>query len=156
MRKLESSIKKDAASRRSTPNGRHINERQLKYMTGQVAKGTMTRREFVGRAAALGVTAAVANSMLANAAADAHEARSGVASLKIGSSGGETTNTHDPALTASEVPLNNLRHWGETLVEVDPTARSTPAWPKALKPPPMPRHGRSRSAKASSSPTAKT
>ena len=39
---------------------------QLKHMTGQVAKGTMTRREFVGRAAALGVTAAVANSMLAN------------------------------------------------------------------------------------------
>ena len=39
---------------------------QLEYMTGQVAKGTMTRREFVGRAAALGVTAAVANTMLAN------------------------------------------------------------------------------------------
>ena len=84
---------------------------QLKHMTGQVAKGTMTRREFVGRAAALGVTAAVANSMLAsNAQAAAHEAPVRGGSLKIGSSGGESTNTLDPALTASEVPLDNLRH----------------------------------------------
>jgi len=94
---------------------------QLKHMTGQVAKGTMTRREFVGRAAALGVTAAVANSMLANhAQAAAHEAPIRGGTLKIGSSGGESTNTLDPALTASEVPLNNLRHLYESLVEVDP------------------------------------
>ena len=60
---------------------------QLKHMTGQVAKGTMTRREFVGRAAALGVTAAVANSMLANhAQAAAHEAPIRGGTLKIGSS----------------------------------------------------------------------
>ena len=75
---------------------------QLKYMTGQVAKGTMTRREFVGRAAALGVTAAVANTMLANSAdAASHGTPIRGGSLKIGSSGGESTNTLDPALTAS-------------------------------------------------------
>jgi len=93
---------------------------QLKEMTGKVAKGLMTRREFVGRAAALGVTAAVANSMLTGSAkADGHgtPVRGGL--LKIGSSGGESTNTQDPALTASEVPLNNLYAWGETLTDLD-------------------------------------
>ena len=88
---------------------------QLKMMTTDVAKGLMTRREFVGRAAALGVTAAVANSMLASSAEAATPVRGGT--IKIGSSGGESTNTQDPALTASEVPLNNLRCWGETLVD---------------------------------------
>ncbi len=93
---------------------------QLKSMTADVVKGIMTRREFVGRAAALGVTAAVANTMLAeSAAADGHAAPKRGGMMKIGSSGGESTNTQDPALTASEVPLNNLRAWGELLVEVD-------------------------------------
>lgn len=93
---------------------------QLKHLTGEVAKGKMTRREFVGRAAALGVTAAVANSMLAESArADAHAMPKRGGMIKIGSGGGESTNTQDPALTASSVPLNNLYAWGETLVEVD-------------------------------------
>ncbi|KIN64285.1 Peptide/nickel/opine uptake family protein ABC transporter, periplasmic substrate-binding protein [Sulfitobacter noctilucicola] len=95
---------------------------QLKSMTADVAKGVMTRREFVGRAAALGVTAAVANTMLADSArADGHGTPVRGGMLKIGSSGGESTNTQDPALAASEVPVNNLYAWGETLVEVDPS-----------------------------------
>ena len=90
---------------------------ELEYLSTRVTKGLMTRREFVGRAAALGVTAAVANSMLATAAKAAGPVRGGT--LKLGAQGGESTNTQDPALTASEVPLNNLRCWGETLVDVD-------------------------------------
>ncbi|TMM51833.1 ABC transporter substrate-binding protein [Sulfitobacter sabulilitoris] len=94
---------------------------QLNHLKARVTAGTMTRREFVGRAAALGVTAAVANSMLAQPArAAAHAAPVKGGTLKIGSSGGESTNTLDPALTASEVPLDNLRHLYETLVEVAP------------------------------------
>ncbi|WP_299738632.1 ABC transporter substrate-binding protein [uncultured Roseobacter sp.] len=89
---------------------------QLKHLSERVTKGLMTRREFVGRAAALGVTAAVANSMLATAAKAEGPVKGGT--IKIGASGGESTNTQDPALTASEVPLYNLRHWGETLVDV--------------------------------------
>ncbi|SFE93027.1 peptide/nickel transport system substrate-binding protein [Sulfitobacter brevis] len=93
---------------------------QLKDLTAKVASGLMTRREFVGRAAALGVTAAVANSMLAGRAqADAHEAPKRGGMMRIGSSGGESTNSQDPALVASEAPLNNIRTWGELLVEVD-------------------------------------
>ncbi|QUJ77935.1 ABC transporter substrate-binding protein [Sulfitobacter albidus] len=94
---------------------------QLKHMSTEVAKGLMTRREFVGRAAALGVTAAAANAMLTTGArADGHATPVRGGMLKIGSGGGESTNTQDPALTASSVPLNNLRAWGETLVEVSP------------------------------------
>ncbi|MFD2739094.1 ABC transporter substrate-binding protein [Sulfitobacter aestuarii] len=93
---------------------------QLKNLTGKVAEGLMTRREFVSRAAALGVTAAAAQTMLAQSArADAHETPKRGGTIKVGSSGGESTNSHDPALTASEVPLNNIRHWGETIVEVN-------------------------------------
>jgi peptide/nickel transport system substrate-binding protein len=93
---------------------------QLKNMTADVARGAMTRREFVGRAAALGVTAAVANSILATSVdAAAHEAPVRGGTIKLGSSGGESTNTQDPALTASEVPLANIRHWGETIVDVN-------------------------------------
>lgn len=91
---------------------------QLKDMTAKVAKGLMTRREFVGRAAALGVTAAVANAMLAGTAR-AQEPKKG-GDLKLGSIGGESTNSLDPALAASQVPYANLYHFAETLVEVAP------------------------------------
>jgi peptide/nickel transport system substrate-binding protein len=92
---------------------------QLKHLSAQVSKGLMTRREFVGRAAALGVTAAVANSMLASGARAQDEPVRG-GTIKLGCSGGESTNTQDPALAASEVPISNLYHWGEQLVNVDP------------------------------------
>ncbi|MBJ6371470.1 ABC transporter substrate-binding protein [Sedimentitalea arenosa] len=91
---------------------------QLTYMASRVTAGRMSRREFMGKAAALGVSAAVASTIFADAARAETPKRGGT--IKIGSSGGESTNTQDPALTASEVPLNNLYCWGETLVEVDP------------------------------------
>ena len=98
---------------------------QLRNMTAAVARGTMTRREFVGRAAALGVSALAANAMLGTAAqAQDTPKRGGM--LRIGSSGGESTNTQDPALAASEVPINNLYCWGEVLIEVDPEGQLAP------------------------------
>ncbi|MGB7241547.1 MAG: ABC transporter substrate-binding protein [Sulfitobacter sp.] len=91
---------------------------QLKHMTTQVAKGMMTRREFVGRAAALGVTAAVANTMLASSAKAAGPVKGGT--MKMGIQGGESTNSMDPALAASMVPTVNLRNAFDTLVNVAP------------------------------------
>ena len=41
---------------------------ELKLLSTKVTAGTMTRREFMSTAAALGVTAAVASTMLADAA----------------------------------------------------------------------------------------
>ncbi len=40
---------------------------ELEYLSHRVATGRLTRRDFLGRAAALGVAATAANSMLANA-----------------------------------------------------------------------------------------
>ena len=91
---------------------------ELKNLTSKVAKGLMTRREFVARAAALGVTAAVANSMLAKTAlADAKPVVGGT--FRMGVQGGESTNTQDPASWASDVPIAIGQLWGETLVEVE-------------------------------------
>jgi peptide/nickel transport system substrate-binding protein len=88
---------------------------ELQYLSKKVAKGQMTRRDFMGRAAALGISTVVATGMLSTAAKAEGPKKGGM--FKIGSGGGESTNTQDPALTASSVPLNNLRAWGETLVE---------------------------------------
>ncbi|KIN71573.1 ABC transporter substrate-binding protein [Sulfitobacter guttiformis] len=89
----------------------------LKTLSAAVTEGLMTRRDFVARAAALGVTAAAANSMLArSAAADGHGTPVAGGTFRMGLSGGESTNTQDPALWASQVPLAIGRLWGETLV----------------------------------------
>jgi len=91
----------------------------LNTLTQQVTDGKMTRREFVTRAAALGVTAAVANTMLADAArADGHAKPVAGGTFRMGVQGGESTNTQDPALWASDVPIAIGRLWGEPMVEV--------------------------------------
>ena len=91
---------------------------ELNDLSTRVTKGLMTRREFVGRAAALGVTAAVANAMLASAAKAAGPVKGGT--IKMGIQGGESTNSLDPALAASMVPTVNLRNFGDCLVNVAP------------------------------------
>ncbi len=91
---------------------------QLTHMTKQVTAGKMTRREFMGKAAALGVSAAVASTMFSGAARAAGPKKGG--DLKLGLQGGESTNSLDPATYASSVPYMNGRHFGDTLVEVAP------------------------------------
>lgn len=90
---------------------------QLDYMTGRVTAGKMTRREFMGKAAALGVSAAMASTLFADAARAAGPAKGG--HLKMGSVGGESTNSLDPALAASQVPYHVLYNFGENLVQIN-------------------------------------
>ncbi|NDW44407.1 ABC transporter substrate-binding protein [Ruegeria sp. PrR005] len=89
---------------------------QLDFMAGRVTAGQMTRREFMGKAAALGVSAAVASSIFAQAARASEPKRGGV--VKLGSVGGESTNSLDPATYASQVPYHNGNQFGDTLVQV--------------------------------------
>lgn len=89
---------------------------QLDYMTSRVTAGKMTRREFMGKAAALGVSAAMASTLFADAARAAGPVKGGT--LKMGIQGGESTNSLDPALAASALPFQNLRTFGDTLVNV--------------------------------------
>ena len=90
---------------------------ELDYLLKRATRGVMSRREFVGRASALGVSAAMANTMLASAARAQEPVKGGV--LRAGVAGGESTNSLDPALAASDVPYMINRTWGETLVDVD-------------------------------------
>ncbi|MEM8579359.1 MAG: ABC transporter substrate-binding protein [Pseudomonadota bacterium] len=90
--------------------------KELEFYSKQVARGDMTRREFMGKAAALGVSAAVASGMLATRV-DAAPVAGG--SYKMGVQGGESTNSQDPATWASDVPIAGGGLWGETLVQVE-------------------------------------
>ena len=89
---------------------------QLDYYARRAALGLMSRREFVGRAMALGMTAAMANTMLAGAVRAAGPQSGGT--MRIGLQGGATTDSLDPATAANQVPLMVGRLWGEPLVEL--------------------------------------
>jgi peptide/nickel transport system substrate-binding protein len=81
---------------------------ELEYWTQQVAKGRISRREFMGRAAALGAGTALATTMLSQAGIAATPKRGG--SAKFGLAHGATTDTGDPAAypdTGTQIPL-----WG--------------------------------------------
>ena len=90
---------------------------ELKHLVGQAARGKISRREFVGRAGALGVSATMAGSLLATAARAEGPVKGGM--LRVGMQGGSSTDSLDPALAASEVPFQVNETWGEKLVDVE-------------------------------------
>jgi len=96
---------------------------ELKYLSALVARGRMDRRAFLGRAAALGASA-FAPAMLATAARAEGPVKGGT--MRVGLGGGQTTDTLDPALAASEGPNTLLAQFGEKLFEVDPTGKLVP------------------------------
>ena len=97
---------------------------ELKYLGTRAARGLLSRRDFMGRASALGVSAGLAGSMLATAVRAEGPKKGGI--LKAGLQGGESTNSLDPATFASSVPYAFGRSWGDTLVESSPTGEVTP------------------------------
>jgi peptide/nickel transport system substrate-binding protein len=90
---------------------------ELDFLSKRVAAGKLSRRDFLGRAAALGVTATFANSMLAGAARAQGPVKGGI--LRSGLQGGESTNSLDPALNKSQVPYNFCKQWGEFIVRLN-------------------------------------
>jgi len=91
--------------------------KQLKYLSREVVRGSMSRRDFVGYSAALGVSALAANTMLAAAARAAGPQKGGT--LRMGLQGGSTTDSLDPALAANQVTLMMGRLWGEPLLTIN-------------------------------------
>ena len=96
----------------------------LDQMIARVRKGAMTRREFVGRTTAMGISAGLAGALFTKAA-HAEEPKKG-GTIRVGMQGGESTNSLDPALAASEVPFQVNRTWGEMLVDVLPDGSIDP------------------------------
>ncbi len=91
---------------------------KLNYLAREAARGRLSRREFLGRAAALGVTTAAAGTLLSSAVKAAGPKRGGT--VRLGLSGGESTNSLDPATWLTQVPQNFGKTWGETLVYQSP------------------------------------
>ena len=89
---------------------------ELKYLLARTVQGKHSRRAFLGRAGALGVSAAMANTMLATAARAQGPKKGGT--LRMGLQGGSTTDSMDPALATNQVGLMLIRLWGEPLVEL--------------------------------------
>ena len=119
----DSKVKKDRAKRpdanREMEMTSKIDKNQIDYFKLRAGLGRMSRREFMGRMGALGVSAAMAGTFYAEAVRAAGPVKGGI--LKVGLQGGESTNSMDPALAASQVPYFNLNAAAETLVEVTPT-----------------------------------
>lgn len=91
---------------------------ELDYLSRLAASGRLSRRDFLGRAAALGVTATFANSLLSTAVRAQAPQKGG--DLRMGINGGESTNSLDPATWLTQVPQNFGSTWGELLVLQSP------------------------------------
>ncbi len=98
---------------------------QFTHMSKLVAAGRMSRREFMGRAAALGISAAIANSVFATAARAAGPVKGGT--IRVGIQGGGSSDSLDPALAANATATQVIRLWGEPLLELDPNGG---LWPR--------------------------
>jgi peptide/nickel transport system substrate-binding protein len=106
---------------------------ELEYWTRQIKAGRISRREFMGRAAALGVGTALATTLLSDAGVAATPKKGG--SAKFGLAHGATTDTLDPASypdTGTQVPF-----WGSMsngLTEVDAKGNITADLAESMEP----------------------
>lgn len=91
---------------------------ELKYLSQRVVRGILNRRDFLGRASALGVSSTFAGTLLANAARAQGAQKGG--DLRLGLQGGESTNSLDPAQWLTQVSQNFGSTWGELLVLPSP------------------------------------
>ena len=99
--------------------------RQLDFLAREAVRGRLSRREFLGRAAALGLTAPLAAKLLTSTTLAQGPQMGG--DLVVGMVGGESTNSMDPAKMLSQVPQVFGKVWGETLVYVSPDRQVTAA-----------------------------
>ncbi|MER8543162.1 ABC transporter substrate-binding protein [Mesorhizobium sp. M1334] len=98
--------------------------KELNFLAERVAKAKLSRREFLGRAAVLGVSAAFANNLLATAAMAEGPVKGGM--LKAGLQGGTATDSLDPATMTNAYQFIASRQWGETIVELDADRKVQP------------------------------
>ncbi|WP_170332556.1 ABC transporter substrate-binding protein [Ruegeria arenilitoris] len=90
----------------------------IKYLAKQAAMGKMPRREFLGKASALGLAAATANLAMSSAVKAAGPQKGGT--IRVGIQGGGTTDSLDPATAANSTANMVARLWGETLLALAP------------------------------------
>ena len=106
---------------------------EFEYWTQQIKKGRIGRREFMGRAAALGVTTALATSLLAKEGIAATPKKGG--SLKIALGHGATTDSLDPATYPDQ--FTGTVGWGclgNSLTELDAKGNIKPDLAESMEP----------------------
>jgi peptide/nickel transport system substrate-binding protein len=79
---------------------------ELEYWKQQHARGRLSRREFLGRAAALGASAALMSSLVGQVEAFAAETPVKGGTLKLGLGGGSTTDSLDPGSWTDSVMID--------------------------------------------------
>jgi peptide/nickel transport system substrate-binding protein len=97
---------------------------ELAYLSGLVAKGRMSRRDFLGRSAVLGLSVVSAGSLLSTAVRAEGPVRGGT--IKVGMQGGASSDSLDPGLATNQVTAMINHLWGETLVWLAPDGSPIP------------------------------
>lgn len=92
---------------------------QLDRIIAATRKGAMSRREFLGRTTAMGISAGLASALYGKVARADEPKKGGL--IRAGIAGGESTNSLDPALAANEMTFTTNVTWGEMLMDVDET-----------------------------------
>jgi peptide/nickel transport system substrate-binding protein len=90
---------------------------ELKTLEGLLAQGKITRRDFLARLSALGITAALSPALLTTPARAAKPQRGG--RFRLGMAGGSTTDSLDPATMTDDMTYNINWQVRNCLVEVD-------------------------------------
>lgn len=90
---------------------------EIDHLAGLARLGRISRRAFLGRAGALGVTAALAGTLADRAFAQVPN-RGGL--IRAGLQGGASSDTLDPALNLSQVTFSFCKQWGEFIVRLTP------------------------------------
>jgi peptide/nickel transport system substrate-binding protein len=99
--------------------------KELEFLSNRVAVGKLSRRDFLGRAVGLGVTATFANTLFDSASKAAGPQKGGT--LRAGMQGGAATDSLDPASWSSQVPYFFGRQWSEQLVQMSADGEVKPA-----------------------------
>ena len=97
---------------------------QLDHMIEGARTGRMNRRDFIGRSTALGLSVGLAGALFGKVAMAEEPKQGGI--LRAGISGGESSDSLDPALASSPAPNNTNANWGETLFNVNPDGSLDP------------------------------
>ena len=95
-------------------------------------EGKISRRQFLARAAALGATAALLPDCLLPSLARAEPQKGG--RLRVGSSGGSTTDNLDPATLPATMPQHVFVTMMNNLVELDPDMQPEPVLAESMEP----------------------
>ena len=98
---------------------------EISHLQALLANRTITRRDFMGRAAALGLTTALATSLASGAAKAAEPKKGGLMKLAMGH--GSTTDTYDPAVIENGFQWVLAYAISNTLVELSADGKLVPA-----------------------------